>query len=67
MLILRDIPEADHILVKNIGEAFQELKKGNKTFVVIVTRGHKDDAAALKPASKSELAMLGMIGSKINC
>ena len=42
----------------------QQLKKGNKTFVVIVTRGHKDDAAALKPCLGSDLAYIGMIGSK---
>ena len=59
-----NIPEADHILVKNIGEAFQELKKSNDTYVVIVTRGHKDDAAALKPCLSSDLAYIGMIGSR---
>ena len=59
-----NIPEADHILVKNIGEAFQELKKSNDTYVVIVTRGHKDDAAALKPCISSDLAYVGMIGSR---
>ncbi len=59
-----NIPEADHILVKNIGEAFKELKKNNDTYVVIVTRGHKDDAAALKPCLSSGLAYIGMIGSK---
>ena len=40
------------------------LKKGNDTFVVIVTRGHKDDAAALKHCIGSALAYTGMIGSK---
>ncbi|HEX7492782.1 MAG TPA: XdhC/CoxI family protein [Bacteroidales bacterium] len=59
-----NIPEADHILVNNIGEAFQELKKSNDTYVVIVTRGHKDDAAALKPCLNSDLAYVGMIGSR---
>ena len=59
-----NIPDADHIMVKNIGEAFQELKKSNDTYVVIVTRGHKDDAAALKPCIVSDLAYVGMIGSR---
>jgi xanthine dehydrogenase accessory factor len=31
---------------------------------VIVTRGHKDDAEALKPCIGSDLAYTGMIGSK---
>ena len=59
-----NIPDASHIIVKDIGEAMQELKKRDDTFVVIVTRGHKDDAAALKPCIGSDLAYTGMIGSK---
>lgn len=59
-----NIPEANHIIVKDIGEVLKDLKKENDTYVVIVTRGHKDDAAALKPCIGSELAFTGMIGSK---
>jgi xanthine dehydrogenase accessory factor len=59
-----NIPEADHIIVSDIGEALKNMKKGNDTFVVIVTRGHKDDAAALRPCIGTELAYLGMIGSR---
>ena len=58
-----NLPDADHIIVNDIGESLKELKKGNDTYVVIVTRGHKDDAAALKPCLGSELAYTGMIGS----
>jgi xanthine dehydrogenase accessory factor len=59
-----NITDAHHVLVKDIGEALNELKKKNDTYVVIVTRGHKDDATALKPCLGSELAYIGMIGSK---
>lgn len=59
-----NIPEADHIIVKDIGEALKDLKKSNNLYVVIVTRGHKDDAAALIPCLGSDLAFTGMIGSK---
>jgi xanthine dehydrogenase accessory factor len=59
-----NIPDADHIIVKNIGEAMQELEKREDTYVVIVTRGHKDDASALKPCIGAGLAYTGMIGSK---
>ena len=59
-----NIPEADHIIVKDIGEALKNLKKNKDTYVVIVTRGHKDDAAALIPCIGSDLAYTGMIGSK---
>jgi xanthine dehydrogenase accessory factor len=59
-----NIPYADHVIVKDIGEAMQEVKKVKDTYVVIVTRGHKDDAAALKPCIGSDLAYIGMIGSR---
>ena len=58
-----NIPEADHIIVNDIGESLKELNKNNDTYVVIVTRGHKDDAAALRPCIGSDLAYTGMIGS----
>jgi xanthine dehydrogenase accessory factor len=59
-----NIPEADHIIVKDIGQAMAEIKKSNETYVVIVTRGHKDDADALRPCIGSDLAYTGMIGSR---
>ena len=59
-----NIPEATHIIVNDIGETLKDLKKSNDTYVVIVTRGHKDDASALKPCIGSELAYVGMVGSK---
>ncbi len=59
-----NIPDADHIIVKNIGNAMVELPKNKSTYVVIVTRGHKDDAEALKPCIGADLAYTGMIGSK---
>jgi xanthine dehydrogenase accessory factor len=58
-----NIPEADHIIVNDIGESLKKLNKNNDTYVVIVTRGHKDDAAALRPCIGSDLAYTGMIGS----
>jgi xanthine dehydrogenase accessory factor len=59
-----NIPEADHILVSDIGEGLKSIKKNSDTYLVIVTRGHKDDASALKPCIGSALAYVGMIGSK---
>jgi xanthine dehydrogenase accessory factor len=58
-----NIPDADHIIVKDIGLAMHEIRKGADTYVVIVTRGHKDDAEALKPCIGASLAYTGMIGS----
>ena len=59
-----NIPDAEHIIVRNIGEAMDELETGKNSYVVIVTRGHKDDAAALKPCFGRNLAYTGMIGSR---
>jgi xanthine dehydrogenase accessory factor len=59
-----NIPDADHLIVKDIGEALFELRKNNNIYVVIVTRGHKDDANALKNCIGSDLAYIGMIGSR---
>lgn len=59
-----NIPDASHIIVEDIGKAVMELRKGSDTYLVIVTRGHKDDASALKEAIGSDLAYIGMIGSR---
>jgi xanthine dehydrogenase accessory factor len=59
-----NIPDANNILVKDIADAMQNLKKNENTYVVIVTRGHKDDASALKPCIGSDLVYIGMIGSR---
>lgn len=59
-----NIPDADHIIVEDIGSALRALAKKEDTYVVIVTRGHKDDAEALKPCVGTALAYTGMIGSK---
>jgi len=61
---VENIPEADHIIVREIGEAMDEIVTGENTYVVIVTRGHKDDASALRPCIGRNLAYTGMIGSK---
>jgi xanthine dehydrogenase accessory factor len=59
-----NLPDADHIIVRNIGEAMQEEKKDNNTYIAIVTRGHNHDADALRPCIGSPAAYVGMMGSK---
>jgi xanthine dehydrogenase accessory factor len=59
-----NLPDADHIIVRDIGEAMKEIEKDSKTFIVIVTRGHSNDAEALKPCIGSNAAYVGMIGSR---
>jgi xanthine dehydrogenase accessory factor len=59
-----NIPDADYVVVNDIGKALRDLRKGPDMYIVIVTRGHDDDAKALKPCINSQAAYLGMIGSK---
>lgn len=60
-----NLPDADNIIVKNIGEAMKEMPKDKDTFIVIVTRGHGHDADALKPCIGSPAAYVGMMGSRV--
>lgn len=60
----QNLPDADHILVDDIGKAMQEIDKTPDTYIVIVTRGHNDDANALKQCIGSRAAYVGMIGSR---
>jgi xanthine dehydrogenase accessory factor len=59
-----NIPFADHVLTGDIGNTIAAIEKGPDTYIVIVTRGHKDDANALRACIGSEATYLGMIGSK---
>jgi len=57
------VPDADHLIVKDIGEVLQELAPGPDTYIVIVTRGHTHDGEALRACIGSKAAFIGMIGS----
>ena len=58
-----NVPDANHLIVKEIGSAMMELQSGPDTYIVIVTRGHNHDTEALKPCIGSNAAYIGMIGS----
>jgi len=58
------LPDADHIVVKDIREAMEELHPGPDDYCVLVTRGHQHDEEALKPLIGSDAAYIGMIGSR---
>lgn len=58
------IPDADHLIVNEIGKAIDELETGTDTYIVIVARGHTYDGLALRACIASEAAFIGMIGSK---
>ncbi|MFC1718278.1 XdhC family protein [Candidatus Poribacteria bacterium] len=57
------LPEADSIIVDNIGKAMRAIPISSDTYIVLVTRGHKSDADALKQCIDSKAAYIGMIGS----
>lgn len=58
------LPEADHILVEEIGKAVQNFPTSADTYQVIVTRGHRHDGEALRQCIASQAAYIGMIGSR---
>jgi xanthine dehydrogenase accessory factor len=45
-------------------EAFEKLQPGGSTYLVIVTRGHKEDMRVLAWAVRTKARYVGMIGSK---
>ncbi len=59
-----NIPWSDHIITGNIGKTVADTKKGRDLYIVIVTRGHRDDADALQACINSDAAYIGMIGSR---
>ena len=60
----QNLPSADHILIGDVGAQVSGINKGRDTFIVIVTRGHREDANALRACIGSDVAYIGMIGSR---
>jgi xanthine dehydrogenase accessory factor len=59
-----NLPEADKILCGQIDETLGNLHIDRDSFIVIVTRGHKNDADVLKKFIVSKAGYIGMIGSR---
>jgi xanthine dehydrogenase accessory factor len=57
-------PDADRFIVDKPGNALRGLPAGGDTYIIIVTRGHRDDADALRACIRSPAAYIGMIGSR---
>jgi xanthine dehydrogenase accessory factor len=57
-------PEGITIRCDNISEQLAAMPVGKDTYVVIVTRGHQNDAEALEVCIHKSAAYVGMIGSK---
>ncbi|MGQ9671819.1 MAG: XdhC family protein [Candidatus Aminicenantales bacterium] len=60
----RRFPEADSLIVKDIEAAVRNFPISSDTYIVILTRGHRHDAEALRACIHSRAGYIGMIGSR---
>jgi len=58
------LPEADRILCGDLVESLRGFPVDSNTYVVLVSRGHKEDELALREVVTSSAAYVGMIGSR---
>jgi len=58
------LPEADRVICADFEEALNAFPIGESTYVVMVTRGHKQDELSLRLTVTSRAAYVGMIGSR---
>lgn len=52
------------VLLSNFSEAFNKIEIDDSSYIVIVTRGHLNDAVVLEEALKTKAKYIGMIGSR---
>jgi xanthine dehydrogenase accessory factor len=57
-------PEAIAVHAEDFEQAMSKLSPGESSYVVIVTRGHRDDMRVLRWAVQTPARYIGMIGSK---
>jgi len=57
-------PETDEIFAEDFEKVFSKLKIDERSYIVIVTRGHILDTIVLEWAIKTQARYIGMIGSK---
>ena len=57
-------PKEAKTICGDIAKSLGEIRPDNETYIVIVTRGHKNDADALEVCIKKPFNYIGMIGSK---
>jgi xanthine dehydrogenase accessory factor len=59
-----NVPDAAHVVVEDIAAAVGAIPEDPDNYFVLVTRGHRHDAEALRACIKSRAAYIGMIGSR---
>src|SRR5580692_6590854 len=57
-------PDALQIIAKDYDEALADLVPSESSYIVIATRGHRDDMRILRWAVQTEARYIGMVGSK---
>ncbi|HMK24004.1 MAG TPA: XdhC/CoxI family protein [Terriglobales bacterium] len=57
-------PEAREVIAEDFDQAMGKLTPNESSFIVIVTRGHRDDMRVLRWAVRTKVGYVGMIGSK---
>ncbi len=57
-------PDAKEIIAEDFDQAMSRLTPGESAYLVIVTRGHRDDMRVLRWAVQTPARYIGMIGSK---
>jgi xanthine dehydrogenase accessory factor len=60
---LQRFPMAQEVFT-SYEQAFEKIQPNDSTYLVIVTRGHKEDMRVLAWAARTEARYIGMIGSK---
>jgi len=58
------LPDAAQVLVDSVVEVARRWPKTPETYVVLVTRGHRNDAVALREFIGTSCGYVGMIGSR---
>jgi len=57
-------PAAREVIAEDLEQAMTRLKPSESSYIVIVTRGHRDDMRCLRWAVQTQARYIGMIGSK---
>jgi xanthine dehydrogenase accessory factor len=57
-------PEAQEVIAEDFDQAMSRLSPTEASYIVIVTRGHRDDMRILRWAVQTKARYVGMIGSK---
>ena len=59
-----NLPDADHIVVRDFSDALSGVAVNSDSFIVIATRGHNHDLDALKGSLRTEARYVGLVGSR---